>query len=214
MRRKLCAWLVTLVALACMPAGASAQQTVSLDCCTVLNHMYTYMKVADSYKCTGQDSGCASVKLIQLFVNHSRSSPHGIDMRAQGAEILVTMPSGSTLEDLLVFAFFGRAAAPSASTEVDLWLTYDTKHDKIVFEDSACNYNRNVYTLLVLSSIVLLMFFVGVQVVKNDAAEQKMAAIEEQLSSQPQQQPVATAVTPGLRFRSMHPMSGVDMRLF
>ena len=90
MRRGLCACLVTLVALGCMLAGVGAQQTLSLDCCTVLNQLYTYMKVADSYKCTGLDSSCASVKLIQLFVNHSRSYPHGIDMRAQGAEILVT----------------------------------------------------------------------------------------------------------------------------
>ena len=123
------------------------------------------------------------------------------------------MPSSSTLGDLLVFAFFGRAAAPSASTEVDLWLTYDTKHDKIVFEDSACNYNRNVYTLLVLSSIVLLMFFIGVQVVKNDAAEQKMANIEKELSSQQTQPPVGMPGARGLRFRTMHPLSGVDMRL-
>ena len=213
MRRGLCAWLGTRVALGCVLGGVGAQQTLSLDCCTVLNQLYTYMKVADSYKCTGLDSSCASVKLVQLFVNHSRSSPHGIDMRAQGAEILVTNPSRSTLRDLLVFAFFGRAAAPSASTEVDLWLTYDTKHDKIVFEDSACNYNRNVYTLLVLSSIVLLMFFIGVQVVKNDAAEQKMAKIEKELSSQQTQPPVGMPGTRGLRFRTMHTLSGVDMRL-
>ena len=77
------------------------------------------------------------------------------------------MQSNHDLEDLFVFAFFGRIASPAESTEVDLWLSYDTKHELIVFEDSTCDYNRNVYKLLVLSSIILLMFFIGVQVVRN-----------------------------------------------
>jgi hypothetical protein len=147
---------------------AVVQHTLTLDCCTVLNQLYTYMKVTDAYKCTSPDTGCASVKLVQQLVNHTKAAMHGSSMHTQGSDIVLSMQSNHNLEDLFVFAFFGRIASPAESTEVDLWLSYNTKHKLIVFEDSTCNYNRNVYTLLVLSSIILLMFFIGVQVVRNN----------------------------------------------
>ena len=125
------------------------------------------MKVTDSYKCTSPDTGCVSVKLVQQFINHTKAVVHCSSMHTQGSDIVLSMQSNHNLEDLFVFAFFGRIASPAESTEVDLWLSYDTKHELIVFEDSTCDYNRNVYKLLVLSSIILLMFFIGVQVVRN-----------------------------------------------
>jgi hypothetical protein len=64
-----------------------------------------------------------------------------------------------------VFAFFGRSVSPADETDTDMWLSYDTKLNKIRFEDSTCDFNRNVYTTLVLASLVLLMFFIAVQVV-------------------------------------------------
>jgi len=205
-------WLAALALLAC--TGARAQQTIALDCCAVLNSLYGYMKVADRYACKSPDSACASVKLVQLFVEHSRAAAQGVNIHAQGAQILVTMPSDDTLRELLVFAFFGRAAAPSASTEVDLWLSYDTKHEKIVFEDSTCAYNRNVYTLLVLSSIVLLMFFIGVQVAKKDETEQRLAAAQRDVSThQAFTLPALVARTDTVRFRTMNAPAAVGLKM-
>lgn len=65
---------------------------------------------------------------------------------------------------------------------MELWLSYDTKHNKIVFEDSTCDYNKNVYTGLVLSSIVLLMFFIAVQVLKNEESANTTKAMQAQIA--------------------------------
>ncbi len=113
---------------------------------------------------------------MQQYVNHTKPVVHGSSMHDQGSDIVLSMPSNHDLEDLFVFAFLGGAASPAESTEVDLWLSYDTKHERIVFEDSTCDYNRNVYTLLVLSSIVLLMFFIGVQVRKETQRSRSLLA--------------------------------------
>ena len=118
-----------------MCAYAVAQHTLTLDCCTVLNQLYAYMKVTDSYKCTSPDTGCVSVKLVQQFINHTKAVVHCSSMHTQGSDIVLSMQSNHDLEDLFVFAFFGRIASPAESTEVDLWLSYDTKHELIVFED-------------------------------------------------------------------------------
>jgi hypothetical protein len=48
-----------------------------------------------------------------------------------------------------------------------MWLSYDAKLNKIRFEESECELNRNVYTTLILASLVLLMFFVAISVVSN-----------------------------------------------
>ena len=192
---------LALCAVLAMCVRAAAQHTLTLDCCTVLNKLYAYMKVTDGYKCTGPDTGCASVKLVQQFITYTKAAAHGSDMHAQGSDIVLSIPSNRDLEDLFVFSFFGRAASPAESTEVDLWLSYDKTHERIVFEDSTCDYNRNVYTLLVLSSIVLLMFFVGVQVVKNDETERKMAALEQQVKDTQRSLPMS--LTDDLRFRQL-----------
>lgn len=191
---------VAACAVLALCSGAAAQHTVTLDCCTVLNKLYAYMKVTDGYECTGPDTGCASVKLMQQFVSHTKTAVHDSGMRTNGSDIVLSIPSNRNLEDLFVFAFFGRAASPAESTEVDLWLSYDTTNERIVFEDSTCDYNRNVYTLLVLSSIVLLMFFIGVQVVKNDETERKMAALEKEAKdAQRSQPPMQNAYTEDMR---------------
>jgi hypothetical protein len=144
---------LALCAVLAMCVRAAAQHALTLDCCTVLNKLYAYMKVTDGYKCT---------------------------------------------------------ASPAESTRVDLWLSYDKTHERIVFEDSTCDYNRNVYTLLVLSSIVLLMFFVGVQVVKNDETERKMAALEQQVKDTQSSLPMS--LTDDLRFRQLCAVNLANLR--
>lgn len=202
--------LYAVLAMLAMCVRAAAQHTLTLDCCTVLNKLYAYMKVTDGYKCTGPDTGCASVKLVQQFVSHTKTAVHDSGMRTNGSDIVLSIPSNRNLEDLFVFAFFGRAASPAESTEVDLWLSYDKTHERIVFEDSTCDYNRNVYTLLLMSSIVLLMFFVGVQVVKNDETERKMAAMDKEVKDAQRSHPMS--VTDDLRFGQLCAVNLANLR--
>jgi hypothetical protein len=48
------------------------------------------------------------------------------------------------------------------------------QNDKFYLEDSACEINRDVYTTLLLFSIFLLVFFIGVQV-QNDTQQHEIS---------------------------------------
>lgn len=205
------------LALACLlaagalaPAGAQSTQ-LTMDCCHVLSELYTYLAVVDSgrYSCSPPDTRCPSVKLVQLFLNHTRATVPGATVHAEGGNLVFSVPSAAGLGKLLVFAFFGRCASRADSSDMELWLSYDTKHNKIVFEDSTCDYNKNVYTGLVLSSIVLLMFFIAVQVLKNEESANTTKAMQAQIAqleaeaaarvaAQPQQA-LGTALSRGQR---------------
>jgi len=173
------------------PQPSSSTQ-LSMDCCHVLNELYTYLAVVDSgrYSCSSPDTQCPSVKLVQLFLNHTRATVPGATAHAEGGNLIFSVPTGG-LGTLFVFGFFGRCASRTDSSEMELWLSYDTKHNKIVFENSSCDFNKNVYTVLVLASVVLLMFFVAVQVVKNEESAHTIKSLEAQVSQLQKQREAA-----------------------
>jgi hypothetical protein len=67
-----------------------------------------------------------------------------------------------------------------------------------------------VYTLLVLSSIVLLMFFITVQVMKNEETGREMKKLHEQLKDH-ETKPALPAL-PGSAQLMMRPMRAVNLR--
>ena len=73
-----------------------------------------------------------------------------------------------------------------------------------MFENSSCDFNKNVYTVLVLASVVLLMFFVAVQVVKNEEWAHTIKGLEAQIT-QLQKQPESTPPHSGIVFRGQRP---------
>jgi hypothetical protein len=124
------------------------------------------MAVDDKFlPCTQGDERCTSLRLVQLFMQHTSTTLNQQQALVRGSDLVFHVPTDVALAPLLVFAFFGRSVSPADETDMDMWLSYDTKLNKIRFEDSTCDLNRNVYTTLVLASLVLLMFFIAVQVV-------------------------------------------------
>lgn len=190
-----------LAAAALAPAGAQSTQ-LTMDCCHVLNELYTYLAVVDSgrYSCSPPDTHCPSVKLVQLFMNHTRATVNGATVHAEGGNLIFSVPTDG-LGKLFVFGFFGRCASRADSSEMELWLSYDTKHNKIVFENSSCDFNKNVYTVLVLASVVLLMFFVAVQVVKNEEWAHTIKGLEAQITQLQKQREAAFTQQHGAVFR-------------
>jgi hypothetical protein len=96
----------------------TAHVDVSIDCCIVLNELYRYMAVDDKYKCTSPDTHCASLKLMQMFLNTSATTMH--TARHQGSNLVFAMPTGSDLTPLLVYAFFGRSVSPARHVMIRL----------------------------------------------------------------------------------------------
>jgi len=158
--------LLTFAILILMTYADNSTVAVKVDCCEVVKTLYKYMSVDDKFlPCTQGDQRCVSLRLVQLFIQHTSTTLRGVPVGIQGSDLVFYMPVNADITPLLVFAFFGRSVSPADEKDLDMWLSYDTKLNKIRFEDSTCDLNRNVYTTLILASLVLLMFFIAVQVV-------------------------------------------------
>lgn len=163
-----------------MATSAGDSVAVAIDCCTIVKSLYRYMSVDDKFlPCTQGDTRCSTLRLVQLFMQHTSSMTSPLSPPfVRGSDIVFYVPTDVALAPLLVFSFFGRSVAPADENDMDMWLSYDTKLNKIRFEDSTCDFNRNVYTTLVLASLVLLMFFIAVQMVaENEKSSDKHDAI-------------------------------------
>ena len=101
-------------------------------------------------------------------------------VQVNGTHLVFVMPAESEhLYKLLVYAFLGRIlheeqsnSANSADYNTNKWMMFDSNTRTFQFQQSMCDFNKNIYTTLVLSSISLLMFFIGVQVLSNSRQHQ------------------------------------------
>jgi hypothetical protein len=178
---------------------------VLVDCCTVVKTLYKYMAVDDQYlPCTTGDVQCPSLRLVQLFMQHTSTTLNPLrPALVRGSDIVFFMPTDSGLTPLLVFAFFGRSVSPADEEDMDMWLSYDTKLNKIRFEDSTCDFDRNVYTTLVLSTLALLMFFIAVSLVTDTDKPVEVAEVltPSARSEQPDKGVASSAACSSLLFR-------------
>ena len=150
-------------------ATSAPSVAVTIDCCTLVKILYRYMSVDDKYlPCAPMDARCPSLRLIQLFMQHTSTTLNsGNPAIVRDSNLVFTVPTDDSLAQMLVFAFFGRSVSPADESDTAMWLSYDAKLNKIRFEESECELNRNVYTTLILASLVLLMFFVAISVIAN-----------------------------------------------
>jgi hypothetical protein len=173
------------------PAQAVATRGIVLEveCCDVLQAIHTFLvdKPTDRISldaCRRSARGCLSYNLIKTFVKHTRSMldpqqklpDSGV---ATSDNSLVFSLSNETLDvvSMTVFAFMGRSIATDSSmSEATRWVSYDIHRDEFYLEDSACEINRDVYTTLLLASIVILVFFIAVQVQRDDTEKQHKEA--------------------------------------
>jgi hypothetical protein len=106
----------------------STQVELVVDCCSVLQQIYTFMVVEDEYKAC-QPEHCSSLKLMALFLHHTNTilqtesvlagSPSGSSLagvRAQGSDLVFSVPmKGMHVARLMVFTFFGRSGSWTAN---------------------------------------------------------------------------------------------------
>lgn len=185
--------LALLVCLACCflpthaePDGTAHQIVFALECCDVLQQIHKFFvdKPTDRISleaCRQHPRECQSYTLMKTFVRHTRLMldpqrkllDNGVT--TTDSSMLFTL-SNHTLDvaSMSIFAFMGRSVATDASMlDATKWMSYDMHNDKFYLEDSACELNRDVYTTLLLASIVILVFFIGVQVQRDEAERRK-----------------------------------------
>jgi hypothetical protein len=120
-----------------------------------------------------------------MFVKHSRLllDPHNKlpenGVRTTDTALVFSLsPTQLDILSMSLFAFLGRSTAVDMSmSDATKWISYDIQNDKFYLEDSACEINRDIYTTLLLFSILLLIFFIGVQV-QNDIQQHEISEHE------------------------------------
>lgn len=152
---------------------------VGLACCDVLALLYTHMVVGDKLDMADCQRSCAADPLMRAFVNHTRvlldparaRADGGVALAPPGQYVLSVGADAAAWADLLVFSFLGRSVAPGDGQRGPYGLRYDPRGRTVTLEDSACEFHKGVYTFLVLCSVLLLMFFIGVQVVRDQGTK-------------------------------------------
>lgn len=169
---------------------------LGVPCCVVLNLLYDHMVAGDRLPADQCQQTCAASPLVHLFVNQTRLmldpgralAQGGVSVApglapGDGPRLLFEVDAArADFASLCVFAFFGRSVAPRAEEpDSPWWLTY--VDGRVALRESAGEFNKGVYTFLVLASVVLLIFFIAVQV-KRDESEALRAQAEAQKMEQ------------------------------
>jgi hypothetical protein len=178
--------IFAFLCIACLLTPSHAQQSngfsVSVECCDVLQHIHKYLvdKPTDRIStetCRKNTKECVSYNLIKTFVKHTKvmldpynkQSPSRVEVK-DGSLVFVLSNETMDVVSMSIFAFMGRSVATDASMKsVTKWVSYDVQKDKFYMEDTVCEINKDVYTTLLLTSIILLIFFIDIQVQRDEA---------------------------------------------
>jgi len=111
------------------------------------------------------------------FVKQTNSLLESNSVQVNGSHLMFSIPTENEhLYKLLVYSFLGRILheeqSQSADYNTNKWMMYNSNSGTFQFQQSMCDFNKNIYTTLVLASISLLMFFIGVQVVAEKKSKQ------------------------------------------
>ena len=168
---------------------ANTTELFSIQCCEMLKVLTIYMvpstgdKVDDKVD-ESKLHECCTLKLVQLFVNHTRSMLDRTDSVTSVAnqhvetvrisklkthiEIIRSVLSDNA-QAVLVFAFLGRAVAIEQGLRDEyMSLEYNILTDTLSVRDSACSIDKTIYSTMVVASIALLVFFIATQVVETE----------------------------------------------
>lgn len=157
--------------LSCVAAqnDATTLQTSQSHCCDVLTELHKFVRERDENDCS-TDANCNSLPIMLEFVKQTNSLLESNSVQVNGSHLMFSIPTENEhLYKLLVYSFLGRILheeqSKSADYNTNKWMMFDSNTRTFQFQQSMCDFNKTIYTTLVLASISLLMFFIGVQVV-------------------------------------------------
>jgi len=168
--------LLVLAYLCCV--AAQNDGTSQSQCCAVLTELHKFVRERDENDCfTDVTGNCNSLPIMLEFVKQTNSLLESNSVQVNGSHLMFSIPTENEhLYKLLVYSFLGRILheeqSQSADYNTNKWMMYDSNSGTFQFQQSMCDFNKNIYTTLVLASISLLMFFIGVQVVAEKKSKQ------------------------------------------
>ena len=123
-----------------------------------------------------QQVRCSDLKLVEVFVQQSRVllSPAAVQyVDAHRIQINLTDTKPQKLLNLLALAFVGRQISVSdIDVGSQVQLIYDIQTDRFNVNRPACQYSKGIYNSMVLASVVLLIFFIAMQIIEQAKSQQ------------------------------------------
>ena len=171
--------LLVLAFLCCV--AAQNDGTSQSQCCAILRELHKFVRERDENDCS-TDANCNSLPIMLEFVKQTNSLLESNSVQVNGSHLMFSIPTENEhLYKLLVYSFLGRILheeqSQSADYNTNKWMMYNSNSGTFQFQQSMCDFNKNIYTTLVLASISLLMFFIGVQVVAEKKSKQATKAM-------------------------------------
>lgn len=164
----------------CVPVVSAT--TMHVGCCQVWTQLNTYVvektgsELASS-TCEQRQDVCVDITLIKKFIAESNAVlPDSIRLADNGRDYVLNVSSTQEpmrVLNLFVWAFLGRTVSNPAINHEGLqhrYLEYDIQNDELSVRTPSCEFNKAVYTAMVLVSVSLLMFLIGMQIVDRHHA--------------------------------------------
>lgn len=184
MRGLILAHLLLCLATSQVCSGGSTGG-LQVECCHVWAELNAYMvektgSRLDMARCEREQHECPSIRLMQRFVAESNAVlPHSLKLAPDSTHYelgLRNVTDSDAVLSLLVWAFIGRTISTPALNHNGLqhrYLEYDIQRDELSMRTPSCEFHKAVYTAMVLVSVSLLMFLLGMQIVDKHAAERR-----------------------------------------
>ena len=196
--------------------GLNSSHTQTIVCCDVWRAVsaFTVEKTGSrmSFQQCVKPNECIENKLIKQFLAQSQRLLNQKLEFDDNAQILVQPNewSADVITSLLAWAFVGRVVSGHQDDENSLAIVYDFQTDKLSLKRTVCEFDRSIYTSMVLISVSLLTYFIVDRVVKQQASQEltQNVLISTEHASGVMLQPTAAAIQ-AFTFNTPHAYSRI-----
>ena len=146
------------------------QITWSVSCCSLWSAMLEFTIEKTGTHLSTCDINCEDMKLIHILrhqINVTLRGKANIDLENQHLKISFPSEINDEIIQMLAFSVIGRVI--SKDDQAPIQLVYDTQYDKLTIQRPTCEYSKSIYNSIVLASVVLLIFFIGMQVIEQNS---------------------------------------------
>lgn len=160
----------------------------SVDCCSLWEELneFTIEKTGSQLGgCSEQNIHCRDMKIIHKFISHMQVivGKHNIKLTDNYLNITLACDIQNNAVQLLALSVIGRVI--SIDDHAPIQLVYDTQYDTLTINRPTCEYSKSIYNSIVLASVVLLIFFIGMQVIEQDSKSSTPKPVEKPEVTQP-----------------------------
>ena len=186
----------------------------SVSCCSLWRALneFTIEKTGTQLGACTNNIHCQDMKIIHKIIGQIEVIVGKENMKLTNNYLNITLAcdiQDNTVQ-LLALSVIGRVI--SKDTQGPVQLVYDTQYDKLTINRPTCEYSKSIYNSIVLASVVLLIFFIGMQVIEQDSKTTTPKPVEESISTDSKTKPANPTISTPTISLSQVP-SHMQMRL-